>query len=82
MYVTEQLPEMRVQDVAGIKEPEALEENVTIPEGVTAVPASVSITVAVQAVGAFTGTDAGAQATEVEVDRLVAVREKLPELVL
>lgn len=45
-----------------------------------AVPASLSVTVAVQVVGAFTGTEPGVQVTAVDVDRCVAVTAKVSEL--
>ncbi len=54
---------------------------VTVPVGVIAVPEEESETVAVQVVGALTGTVTGVQATAVEVVRLFTVRLKLPELV-
>lgn len=42
-------------------------ENPTAPVGVVALPESVSVTVAVHVVWAFTGIDAGVQTTAVEV---------------
>jgi hypothetical protein len=62
-------------------EPNAPEEplpQLTVLVGVVAVPVSVSVTVAVQVVGEFTGTDEGAQTTEVEVVRVVADTLKVP----
>jgi hypothetical protein len=57
-------------------------EKLTVPLGRIAVPASVSETVAVHVVDAFTGTDEGAQLTEVEVVRgfaaTVLVSEEKP----
>ncbi len=52
----------------------------TVPVGVTAVPASVSVTVAVQVVGPFTRTVEGLQLTVVVVALLLAVKSKVPEL--
>lgn len=69
-----------MQLAEGVKEPEAELPKLTEPEGVTKVPTSLSVTVAVQVVGAFTGTVAGMQTTLVEVVRLLAVRLKLLEL--
>ncbi len=53
---------------------------VTVPEGVTGVPTSASVTVAVHHVGAFTGTEAGLQMRLVDVVRLVAATVKLAPL--
>ncbi len=78
--MTEQVPATRVH-VEELNAPLLLLLKVTVPEGVTGAPTSVSLTRAVHVVGAFTGTDAGTQLTVVEVDRWVAVREKFPELV-
>ncbi len=58
------------------KAPDALEVKLTLPVGVSGVPVSVSVTVAVQAVGAFTGIGLEVHTTLVEVVRLVAVRLK------
>ncbi len=63
-----------------LKVPEALLLNVTVPEGVRAVPDEVSETVAVQIEGALTGSG-DEQVMLVEVDRLFTVRLKEPELV-
>lgn len=63
-----------------LKVPEALPK-VTVPIGVMGLPVEVSTAVMVHVVGAFTGTEAGVQLTLVEVERFVAVRLKLPELV-
>ncbi len=71
---------MRVQ-VVGLKPPEALLLKVTVPVGVIFVPVDVSVTVAVQVVGAFTAIGFGAQVTLVLVERLFTVRLRLPELV-
>ncbi len=63
------------------KVPEPLLLKVTVPVGVVAVPLEVSVTVAVQVVGAFTTTGLVEQLTVIEVVRLFTVRLKLPELV-
>ncbi len=57
----------RVQLAAGVKVPVELLANVTVPVGVITVPAEVSVTVAVQLVPWLTTTEAGVQATVVEV---------------
>jgi hypothetical protein len=54
---------------------------VTVPDGVIAVPASVSVTVAVQFVAALTMTEGGAQTIVVVVVLLATVTVVLPELV-
>ena len=60
------------------KGPDAVVAKVTWPLGKLAVPMSVSLTVAVQLLGLFTGTLVGAQTTAVEVVRGVTVWAKLP----
>ena len=83
--VTEQLPVIRLQLVAGVKVPLAVHDvNLTIPVGVLAVPDAVSVTVAVQVDPLFATTDDGAQLSDVEVERPVTVSENawLPVLVL
>ncbi|HEV8340111.1 MAG TPA: hypothetical protein VGR25_10720 [bacterium] len=70
---------------AGLKELGALLlVQVTVPVGVTGVPPPVSVTVAVQVVGALTGTEPGVQVTEVLVGRMgdVTTRGKVPRLVM
>lgn len=62
-----------------VKEPEPLLK-LTEPVGVVVVPELVSLTVAVQVVGAFTGTDPGVQVTVVDVVRCVALTAKALEL--
>ena len=52
----------------------------TVPVGALWVPVAVSVTVAVQLVGALTGTELGEQLTLVEVDLVVTVSAKVPEL--
>jgi hypothetical protein len=59
----------------------ALLVNVTVPEGVMAVPVEVSVTVAVHEVATFVLTDAGLQTTLVVVVRTVTVTVVLPVLV-
>ncbi len=53
---------------------------VIVPEGVRAVPISLSITVAEHLVGALTGTEKGLQIIVVMVARHVAVMLELPAL--
>ncbi len=66
--------------VTELKVPDALLK-VTVPAGVIVVPVEASMVVTVHVVGAFTGTETGAQLTFVEVERLVAARLTLTELV-
>lgn len=84
--VTEQLPVTKLQLVAGVKVPLAVpdELNLTVPDGVLAVPDAVSVTVAVQVEPLFVTTDEGAQLTVVAVERPVTVSENdwAPVLVL
>jgi len=70
VYVTEQLPEERVQ-VVELKDPRvsAWPPNVTVPEGEANDPESVSVTVAVQVVGLPPPTGFGEQLTLVAVLR-------------
>jgi hypothetical protein len=63
--------------VVELKLPVLSVENVTIPEGVAAVPPSVSVTVAVHVVASLTDTEDGEHAIEVEVVRVVAVSAKV-----
>ena len=63
------------EQVFELNDPALSVENVTVPAGVEGVPASVSVTVPVQVVGALTGTDEGVQLTVTEVARTVAVSE-------
>ncbi len=77
--MTEQLPETRVQ-VAELKVPEALLLKVIVPVGVMVAPLEVSVTVAVQVLGALT-TSGEEQLTLVVVERLLTVKLILPELV-
>ncbi len=74
------MPETKVH-VEALKLPEPLLLKVTVPVGVIFVPAEVSVTVAVHVVAAFTASEAGEQVAEVLVERLVAVRLKVLELV-
>jgi hypothetical protein len=84
--VTEQLPETRLQLVAGLNEPLAVpdEANLTCPVGVLGVPGAVSVIVAVQVEPLLVTTDEGVQLTDVEVERpvTVSVKDWLPVLVL
>jgi hypothetical protein len=66
-----------VQEV-GEKASGPLLVKLTVPVGALLVPPSVSVTVAVQVVGALIGTAAGSQATLVEVARLFTVTVKVP----
>jgi hypothetical protein len=66
----------RVQ-LAGEKVP-VPPEKVTVPEGRMVVPESVSVTVAVQVDGEFTGTEDGEQLTEVDVVRVATPSLKVP----
>ncbi len=59
-----------------VPDPLGLWAKVTVPVGVMAVPELVSVTVAVQVVGALKPTDEGLQLTAMDVVRLVAVTEK------
>lgn len=56
-----------------LKVPVPLLAKLTVPVGVTAVPVSLSVTVAVQLVATFTSTGFGAQETAVDVLRLLTV---------
>ncbi len=64
-----------------VPDPLLLKLTVPVPVGVTGVPGDVSVTVAVQEVGAFTGSGLGEQLMLVEAERLLAVRLKLLELI-
>lgn len=68
VYVTEQLPEERVQ-VVELKVPrvEAWPPKVTVPIGLLNPPESVSVTVAVQVLGLPAPTELGEHVTEVAV---------------
>ena len=82
VYCTEQLPAESVQ-VPELKVPEPTPTvHVTDPPGVVAVPGSVSLTTAVQVVGAETGSVAGVQEALVELARSVDVNVVWPELPL
>ena len=70
----------RVQVALGEKLPEELVVRVTVPAGLDLVPASVSVTVAVQVEPALIGTWPGEQLTAVEVVRLFTVIDAPPEL--
>ena len=78
--MTEQLPDPLSVQLAGLNEPTALLDHVTVPVGVIAVPTSVSATVAVHRVGPLMTTVSGLQFTVVDVARVVAVTDAFPEL--
>jgi len=84
--VTEQLPAIKLQLVAGENVPLAVPDLVkpTVPAGVLDVPVAVSVTVAVHVEPLFVTTVDGAQPTAVAVERPVTVRlnDWLPVLVL
>ena len=82
VYVTEHFPVGSSGHVAGLNVPAPLVVQLTAPAGTVAVPALVSVTVAVHVVGASTGTDGGVQVTLVDVDRFVTVTLVAPLLVL
>ncbi len=63
-----------------LKLPEPLLLKATVPVAVTAVPADVSVTVAVHVEDALTASGLGEQTTLKEEDRFEAVRLKVPEL--
>lgn len=63
-----------------LKVPVPLEPKVTVPVGTLIVPGLVSVTVAVQVVGLFTGTLGGTQSTLVMVARLVTLTVVVPLL--
>jgi hypothetical protein len=71
--LTEHLPFANVQ-FAGLKVPEPVVENVTLPVGVTGVPESVSVTIAVHDEGWLITTGV-VHDIEVEVDLGVTVIE-------
>jgi hypothetical protein len=75
---TEQLPEERVQ-LGWLKVP-ALLVKVTVPVGVTGVPASVSDTLAEHVVAELTGKEGGEQTRVVDVVRCVTESSKVFEL--
>jgi hypothetical protein len=87
VYVSEQSDSPAVAVAASVQLP-AFEklplpelEKLTTPAGWLSVPVSVSVTVAVQVVGASTATEDGAQLTAVDVLRLVTVNVSEPLLV-
>ena len=86
VYVTEQVElepvaTERVQVALGEKLPEALVVSVTEPAGLDLVPESVSVTVAVQVEPWLIATVPAEQLIAVEVERLLALRPKVPKLV-
>ncbi len=72
VYVTEQVPPLRVHGEV-VNVPVPLDEKLTVPVGVLAVPRAVSATVTVHVVTLFTTIDAGAQVMVVDVERRVTV---------
>ena len=68
--------------VEGLKDPEDDGESlkVIVPVGVKVVPGLESVIVAVQVVGAPTGSGNGEHTTAVVLDRIVAVTVVVPEL--
>jgi hypothetical protein len=70
----------RVHGLGVLKVPAAGVLNSTVPAGVLAVPAEVSLTKAVQDEAWVTTTETGLQTTVVEVVRLFTVRVNVPEL--
>ena len=86
VYVTEQvaiapLP-LSVQLAAGVNDPPPLVLKLAAPLGVIGVPGELSVTVALHVVGPFSMSGLGVQLTLVEVERLLTVSAKLPELLL
>ncbi len=81
MYVTEQLPPVKVQAVE-LKVPEDAGEslNLTVPDSVNVVPGLESVIVTVQVVGAPTGSGNGEQSNDVVLLRIVEVTKVVPEL--
>jgi len=79
--VTEQLPELRVQ-VVELNVPEEVGESlkVTVPVGMKVVPGLESLIVAVHVPGAPTASGNGVHISDVELSRIVAVTEVVPEL--
>jgi hypothetical protein len=73
VYVTEHDPELKMQLALLLKVPVPLLERLTVPPGVVFVPASVSVTVAVQVVAALRLSGLGEQLTAVEVERELTV---------
>jgi len=80
LYVTEQLPDTRVQ-VEALNVPVPLVDQATLPVGVLTVPGEVSVTVAAHVEGEPTWTEPGLQFTVAVMLRLLTVRLVLPELV-
>ncbi len=81
MYVTEQLPPVKVQ-VVELKVPEDAGEslNVTVPDSVNVAPGLESVIVTVQVVGAPTGSGNGEHSNDVVLLRIVEATEVAPEL--
>jgi len=81
VYVTEQLPELRVQ-VVELNVPDEIGESlkVTVPVGVKVVPGLASLMVTVHEAGAPTASGNGVHISDVELSRIVAVTGVVPEL--
>ena len=73
-------PEPESVQLLELKVPAPLLVKLTLPVGVLALPASLSVTVAVQVLALLTDTLAGKQLTEVVVVRWVAVTVVVPLL--
>ena len=71
----------RSRQLAGVNVAPAPEVKLTVPSGGLCVPLSVSVTVAVQALGLLAGTVAGEQLTLVEVVRAWTTTVVVPLLV-
>ena len=74
----DELPEPLSVQGLPLNVPALSEVKLTVPVGVDAVPAAVSLTVAVQVVLAPTGTLVGVQLTLVEVERLATATAVVP----
>ncbi len=79
--MTEQLPPVSVH-VVELKVPDEAGESlkVMVPVGVKVVPGLASLIVAVQVAGAPTASGNGVHSSDVELSRIVAVTEVVPEL--
>lgn len=73
-------PGLSAHVAPGANAPPESDVKLTLPPGIGPLPASVSVTVAEQLVGALATSDEGVQLTIVLVDRVVTVRLVAPEL--
>jgi hypothetical protein len=81
VYVTVQLPLLSVHVVElNVPDEDGESVKVTVPVGVNVVPGLESLIVTVQEAGAPTASGKGVHSNEVELSRIVAVTEKVPEL--